>query len=175
MRCMATSTPPSTTPTSPASNVSSYASTRSTPLSSGTTYHTTVAWQRGHQQEFSYYLIGRTSLTALAFLRPFIRAMGKPKLSNRRLRSTIIVVAEETKLFVKPNDPIRICSGYAMARKRALKRTVGGWAQCELWQQTILESTALVATTEGLDGNTPFSAQLHNHLTINKLPQQESI
>lgn len=32
MRCMATSTPPSTTPTSPASNVSSYASTRSTPL-----------------------------------------------------------------------------------------------------------------------------------------------
>ena len=51
--------------------------------------------------------------------------MGKPKLSDRRLRSTIIVVAEETKLFVKPNDPIRICSGFAMTRKRALKRAVG--------------------------------------------------
>ena len=33
----------------------------------------------------------------------------------------------------------------------------------------------MVAMTEGLDGNTPFSAQLHNHLTFNKLPRQERI
>ena len=48
-------------------------------------------------------------------------------------------------------------------------------ARCELWQQSILKSTWLVATTEGLTGNTPFSAQSHNNLTANKLSQQEYI
>ena len=50
---------------------------------------------------------------------------------------------------------------------------IGGWAACELWQQTILKSTLLVTTTEELGGNTQFSAQLHNQLTTNTLSQQE--
>ena len=58
-----------------------------------------------------------------------------------------------------------------LKRQRVLDEARFVGMGCELGQQTILESTALVATTEGLDGNTPFSAQLHNHLTFNKLPQ----
>lgn len=175
MRCMATSTPPSTTPTSPASNVSSYASTRSTPLSSGTNFpdcHRLAAWPSTR----IFLPLGWPPPPELSFDHLYMQwgsQSGKAK--DRRLRSTKIIVAEETKVFVKPNEPNQTCSGYAMARKRALKRTVGGWAQCELWQQTILESTALVATTEGLDGNTRFSARLHNYLTVNKLPRQERI
>ena len=45
----------------------------------------------------------------------------------------------------------------------------GVGAKCELWQQSIVKSTSLVATTEGLDGNTRFSSQLRNQLIYNRL------
>ena len=40
----------------------------------------------------------------------------------------------------------------------------GVGAKCEFRQQSIVKSTSLVATTEGLDGNTRFSSQLRNQL-----------
>ena len=49
----------------------------------------------------------------------------------------------------------------------------GVGAKCELWQQSIVKSTSLVATTERLDGNTRFSSQLYNRLIYNRLSKKE--
>ena len=46
---------------------------------------------------------------------------------------------------------------------------------CEFWQQSIVESTLLLAITEGLAGNTRFSASLFNPLNSKRLTKNEWI
>ena len=53
--------------------------------------------------------------------------------------------------------------------------TIVGWVRLQKARQTILKTTHLLSSAEIFGANTPFSAHLHNHLTISTLSHKSFI